>query len=59
MTAGSPRHAVDLFVQVDILAKVLSSKELLKKSSRDKNMWGNATRLFAHHFDARLASIVI
>ena len=44
--------------QVDILAKVLSSQELPKKSSLEKR-WGNAARLFAQNFDARLAGIVI
>ncbi len=46
-------------LQVDILAKVLSSQELPKKSSFLKKMWGNAARLFAENFDARLAGIVI
>jgi len=42
--------------QVDILAKVMSSQELHKKSSLEK--WCNAARLFAHNFGAHLAGIV-
>ena len=43
--------------QVEILAKVLSSQELPKKSSLETNV-GNAARLLSHNGDACVAGIV-
>ena len=44
--------------QVDILAKVLSSQEIQKKSTLEK-MGSHAAHLFAQNVDASLAGIVI
>ena len=45
--------------QVGIPAKVLPSQELSQTSSFSEKMWGNASHLFAHNFDACLARIII
>jgi len=54
-----PRGITPRIVQVDILAKVLSSQELPEKSSSEKRCGAMQHIFVAQNFDARLAGIVI